>query len=257
MRGYGGRVPAASHPVEPSFSRARALARVTALPSVGSTFDVVDASAPTLATWATLDQRAGRGRLGREWVAPAGRCLAASILVRPTASEDAWGWLPLAVGLALAETIEPLVPGARVGVKWPNDVLVDGAKVAGILCERRGDAVIVGVGVNLVLEPAELPTDRATSLRIAGATGSAGDLADAVLAGVLRGLAGAVDLADVALHERIAARCSTLGEHVRVLLPGDRTLVGTATGLGSAGELDVDVDGRIERVSAGDVTHVR
>ncbi|MFC7431132.1 MULTISPECIES: biotin--[acetyl-CoA-carboxylase] ligase [unclassified Agrococcus] len=250
-------MPAAPMPTDPSFPRARALARVTALPSVGSTFDVVDASAPTLATWATLDQRAGRGRLGRQWVAPAGRCLAASILVRPTASEDAWGWLPLAVGLALAETLDALVPDARVGVKWPNDVLVGGAKVAGILCERRGDAVIVGVGVNLVLEPAELPTDRATSLRIAGATADAPELADAVLAGVLRGLGDASDLADPALHARIAARCSTIGAHVRVLLPGDRTLVGTATGLGPAGELDVDVDGSVERVSAGDVTHVR
>lgn len=246
--GYGGRVP---------FESARALAPVTVLPSVGSTFDVVDAAAPSLSTWATLDQRAGRGRLGREWVAPAGRCLAASVVVRPTASADAWGWLPLAVGLALAEAIDPLVPSATVGVKWPNDVLVDGRKVAGILCERRGEAVVVGVGVNLVLEPHELPTDRATSLRIAGAEGDADALADAVLAGVLRGIQGATDLDDAALHARIVARCATIGEQVRVLLPGDRTLVGIVSGLGPAGELDVDVDGRVERVSAGDVTHVR
>ncbi|GAA2171678.1 biotin--[acetyl-CoA-carboxylase] ligase [Agrococcus versicolor] len=236
---------------------ARSIADVTSLPTIGSTFDAVDEAAPTLSTWATLDQRAGRGRLGREWVAPAGRCLAASILVRPSAAEQAWGWLPLLVGLALAETIDPLVPGARVGVKWPNDVLVDGGKVAGILCERRGDAVVVGVGVNLLLERHELPTDRATSLRIAGATGDAASLADAVLAGVLTRIAQEHDLADASLHARIADRCSTIGALVRVSLPGDRTLVGTAVGLGPAGELDVDVDGRIERVSAGDVHHVR
>ncbi|WP_175414082.1 biotin--[acetyl-CoA-carboxylase] ligase [Agrococcus sp. SGAir0287] len=239
------------------FESARSLAPVTVLPSVGSTFDVVDPRAAALSTWATLDQRAGRGRLGRAWVAPAGRCLAASILVRPTSPPDAWGWLPLAVGLALAEAIDPLVPTATVSVKWPNDVLVDGAKVAGILCERRGDDVVVGVGVNLVLTPDELPTDRATSLRIAGARGEAEELADAVLAGVLRGIRDASDLADARLHERIAGRCSTLGERVRVLLPAGRDLVGTASGLGPAGELDVDVDGRRERVSAGDVQHVR
>ena len=239
------------------FESARALAPVTVLPRVGSTFDVVDADAPALSTWASLDQRAGRGRLGRAWIAPAGRCLAASILVRPAAPPDAWGWLPLAVGLALAEAIDPLVSFGSVAVKWPNDVLVDGAKVAGILCERRGDAIVVGVGVNLVLAPEELPTDRATSLRIAGASGEAEALADAVLAGVLRGLRGAADLADERLHARIAARCATIGAAVRVLLPGDRDLVGIATGLGPAGELEVDVDGRRERVSAGDVHHVR
>ena len=133
------------------FPGAARIAKVVELDSIASTFDAVDERDPHLTTWATLDQRAGRGRLGREWVSPAGKCLSATVLVHTRRMpEDALAWMPLAAGLALAEALDPLVAD-RAGLKWPNDVLVDGRKVAGVLCERRRSAVAVGCGDHLTL----------------------------------------------------------------------------------------------------------
>ena len=170
------------------FPGAARIAKVVELDSIASTFDAVDERDPHLTTWATLDQRAGRGRLGREWVSPAGKCLSATVLVHTRRMpEDALAWMPLAAGLALAEALDPLVAD-RAGLKWPNDVLVDGSKVAGVLCERRRSAVAVGFGVNLTLAREELPTPHATSLTLEGAEGSAPVLADAILWHMLRSL---------------------------------------------------------------------
>ncbi|KAA6430864.1 biotin--[acetyl-CoA-carboxylase] ligase [Agrococcus sediminis] len=230
---------------------------VVELGTVGSTFDAVDDRAAHLTAWATLDQRAGRGRLGREWVAPAGKCLAATVLVRTKGlGEDAVAWLPLAAGLALAEALDPLVAD-RASIKWPNDVLVDDRKVAGILCERRSTGVAVGFGVNLTLTADELPTDRATSLTLEGAEGTAPVLADAILWHVMRSLDALLPaLGSDALRTAVAAGLSTIGRHVRVSLP-DGELTGTAVGLGPGGELQVETDDGIVDVRAGDVVHVR
>lgn len=239
------------------FESSRLIVPLTALPTVGSTFDVVDTAAEHLATWATLDQTAGRGRLGREWVAPAGRCLAASILVRPSVPEHQWSWLPLAVGLALVQAVDPFVAG-RARLKWPNDVLVGERKVAGILCERRGDAVVVGIGVNLTLDEASLPTDSSTSLALEGADGTAEALADAVLHDTLQGLRDLVpQLGSEPLRTAIERHCVTLGSHVRVALPDGSSVTGTATRLGPAGEVELDTDAGPQSFSVGDVTHVR
>jgi BirA family biotin operon repressor/biotin-[acetyl-CoA-carboxylase] ligase len=239
------------------FPGAARAATVVELGTVGSTFDAVDERAEHLTTWATLDQRAGRGRLGREWVSPAGKCLAATVLVRTKRlGEEAIGWLPLAAGLALADALDPLVAD-RASIKWPNDVLVDGRKVAGILCERRRTGVAVGFGVNLTLGADELPTAQATSLTLEGAEGSAPVLADAILCHMVRSLDALLPaLGTEALRAAVAADLSTIGRDVRVALP-DGELVGRAVGLGAHGELQVGTDDGIVDVRAGDVVHVR
>ncbi|GAA3597258.1 biotin--[acetyl-CoA-carboxylase] ligase [Agrococcus terreus] len=239
------------------FPGAARVSTVVELGTVGSTFDAVDDRAEHLTAWATLDQRAGRGRLGREWVSPAGKCLAATVLVRTKRlSEDAIGWLPLAAGLALADALDPLVAD-RARLKWPNDVLVDGRKVAGILCERRSTGVAVGFGVNLTLTEAELPTDASTSLTIEGADATAPVLADCVLAHVIRSLDDLLPaLGTEPLRAAVAASLDTIGRDVRVLLPAGE-LRGRAVGLGSHGELQVDDGSGIVDVRAGDVVHVR
>jgi BirA family biotin operon repressor/biotin-[acetyl-CoA-carboxylase] ligase len=230
------------------FPGAARVANVLELGTVGSTFDAVDERAEHLTTWATLDQRAGRGRLGREWVSPAGKCLAATVLVRTKRlREEQIGWLPLAAGLALADALDTLVAD-RASIKWPNDVLVDGRKVAGILCERRRTGVAVGFGVNLTLSRDELPTEHATSLTLEGAEGTAPVLADAVLCHVLRSLDG--------LLPALGAELATIGRDVRVALPSGE-LRGLAVGLGPGGELQVDAGDGIVDVRAGDVVHVR
>lgn len=114
------------------------------------------------------EQTEGRGRQGRTWTAPAGKALLYSAVVRPL--EPRHMLLPLAVPLAVAETAEQLAPGIEAGVKWPNDVLVGGRKLAGVLIEARprdGWAVI-GVGLNLTIAEHEFPAElRATATSLA------------------------------------------------------------------------------------------
>lgn len=98
-------------------------------------------------------QNAGKGRQGKAWVSPAGN-LHASTLVRLQAGDPPAPTLALVAAVALHETVAPHAPGAQI--KWPNDLLVDGAKLAGILLERQGDAVVIGFGVNLACRPADL-----------------------------------------------------------------------------------------------------
>ena len=130
-------------------------------------------------------QTAGRGRLDHEWHAARGENLTFSVVLdAANASPAEVATLPLVVGLAVARYVSSLLGGAAdVSVKWPNDVLVGGRKICGILCERNGDAVIAGVGLNVNQTdfPAEIAV-RATSLRLA--TGSPFDR-DGVLNGVV------------------------------------------------------------------------
>ena len=125
------------------------------------------AGAPGGTVVTAVEQTAGRGRQGRSWTAPPGKALLYSALLRPL--EERHLMLPLAVPLAVCEAAEALRPGLACGVKWPNDVLVDGRKLAGVLIEARprdGWAVI-GVGLNLTVAPNEFPPelrDTATSI---------------------------------------------------------------------------------------------
>ncbi|QDZ16408.1 biotin--[acetyl-CoA-carboxylase] ligase [Humibacter ginsenosidimutans] len=219
---------------------------------------------PEFSVLATDVQTAGRGRLGRVWTAPDGTMLAVSVLLRPTSagirSADALGWLPLLAGLAMSRALRIL--GATTELKWPNDVLIAGRKVCGILCEVvDDDAVIVGSGVNLTLSSTDLPVPTATSLLLEGAAHDA----DAVLAAYLSELrslyeafgAASGDAVVGGIKDAVSADCSTLGKSVRVELPGADTLSGVARSLDDDGRLVVDVDGRLTAVAAGDVTHLR
>ncbi|WP_448664370.1 biotin--[acetyl-CoA-carboxylase] ligase [Sphingomonas sp. CJ20] len=106
--------------------------------------------------WLRADrQTSGRGRQGRHWVSPAGN-LFASTLVRLRAIDPSPATLALVSAVALEEAVSVFLPGGRVTLKWPNDLLVDGAKLSGILLERSGDAVVIGFGVNLAHYPDDL-----------------------------------------------------------------------------------------------------
>src|SRR5215472_4664985 len=126
---------------------------------------------------AAEEQTAGRGRMGRAWVSPPYAALTFSLLMRPDVPPARRGWLPLLAGVAVATAVTELT-GVQARLKWPNDVLAGEAKLAGILAEAVGDAVVVGIGLNVSTEPAELShllaapgpgTLPATSLRAAGA----------------------------------------------------------------------------------------
>ena len=127
--------------------------------------------APEGAVAATGEQTEGRGRLGRKWQAPAGTSLLFSIVLEPPVPPERLAELSLVAGAAVAEAIASET-GLRTTVKHPNDVLVGGRKVAGILAEAAAGRVVLGVGVNVSQSEAELPDDagtRPTSLSIEGA----------------------------------------------------------------------------------------
>jgi BirA family biotin operon repressor/biotin-[acetyl-CoA-carboxylase] ligase len=252
-----------------SFERSRATgAAVIVLDRTGSTnVDLLAAAAdsPHLTTLVTLDQTAGRGRLDRTWSAPAGQALAASVLVRADLSPEARAWLPLVAGTAMRQAVAALLPDRAVGVKWPNDVLVDGRKVCGILAQVAPDgSVVIGAGVNLTIPADVLPTPVSTSLLVEGADAPAPELADSVLSAYLESLREAVDAlvtggaAAAGVRDTVRASCETIGRVVRLELPDGTSVVATAEGLDDAGRLLVTgEDGGRSAISVGDVTHLR
>ena len=206
-------------------------------------------------------QSAGRGRHGRQWSAPIRSQIVVSVGVGADGvPADRWGWLPLATGLAIVDAVGETT-GTRVGLKWPNDVLVgaDGGKLAGILAEVASPApvIVVGVGLNVTMTAEEAPDPRATSLSQIGAgtvdrTPLAGSLLrhlDARIAG-WRG-------ADRGLAEDYRSASVTIGSQVRASLPGDQVVEGAAVDVDELGRLIIDTAGGPVRVSAGDITHLR
>ncbi|MEU5739998.1 biotin--[acetyl-CoA-carboxylase] ligase [Streptomyces tendae] len=214
------------------------------------------------------EQSAARGRLDRQWTAPARSGLFFSVLLRPAEIPVArWGWLPLLTGVAVATGLSR-VAGVDTALKWPNDLLVtvgdEERKAGGILAERAGnDGVVIGVGINVSLRADELPVPRAGSLALAGAVNTD---RDPLLRGVLRSLedwygrwrgAGG-DPAASGLQETYAAGCATLGRMVRAELPGDRSLVGEAVAVDGDGRLVLATEAGVqEPVGAGDIVHLR
>lgn len=264
------------------------MGRVDVLDEVGSTNELlVDAVSgrthgqdlaagawPDLSLVVTGHQSAGRGRLDRVWTTEPGTALTFSVLLRPA---DGHGravapqhlpWLTLLMAEAVVEALEQLA-GAGARIKWPNDVLVGGQKVAGLLAGLvpdpvRAPAVVLGTGINVSQE--ELPVATATS--VLRATGRGLERA-AVLEAVLRAFvpryrrfcadAEAETRAGGPLRQRVAARMDTLGRAVRAELPGGgAALTGTAVGLGEHGGLLVrTAEGAEHEVTAGDVVHLR
>ena len=216
-------------------------------------------------------QSAGRGRsTGRQWLAPAGSSLAISVLLRPAKSAaltpNAFGWLPLLAGLAMARAVGSFIPAEKVAVKWPNDVLVAEQKISGILSELLPDlsGVVIGAGINLTQSKDDLPVETATSLAIEGGTDFSSDQVLAAYLGELRALyARFVEFGGNAeasgLRAEVAERCGSIGRRVRAVMPGDQELTGVGVGLDETGRILIQPDGQRElfAVSAGDIIHLR
>ncbi|MGW1990733.1 biotin--[acetyl-CoA-carboxylase] ligase [Embleya sp. NPDC001921] len=207
-------------------------------------------------------QVAGKGRLDRRWSAPPRSGIAVSVTLAPNEVPVArWGWLPLLAGVAAAAAVSR-VAGVRALLKWPNDLLVGERKLAGILAERAGAGVVLGIGLNVSLREEELPVPTATSLLLAGAESID---RDPILRAILRELedwytrwrlAGG-DARTSGLLAAYTDACATIGRRVRVELPADRTLEGPATGIDDDGRLLVTTTDGPTAVGAGDVVHVR
>lgn len=240
---------------------------------VGSTIEVVDSTGSTNADLAaraaepgivgtvrvTTDQTAGRGRHARVWSAPRGGQVAVSVVLDAGERAERLGWLSLATGVAAASAIESAT-GVRPTLKWPNDVLVDGKKVAGILAEyipaSTGSVVVVGIGINTDMTADDLPVPTATSLLV-----ESGDPVDvaALVAEYLSALADTpwpTDVDEVA--RRYRDRCDTLGRRIKLSLPDERSVEGVAEDVDGEGRIVVRTDdGQRFTAAAGDVLHLR
>ena len=205
------------------------------------------------------EQQAGRGRLGRSWQAPPRSSVLMSVLVRPDLPARSLPLIPLLTGVSVVESTRA-VGVVSSALKWPNDVLVGGRKLGGILVERLDDAVVIGIGINVTLRAEERPVDTATSLAMEGGVTDREPLVKELLRSFSRryraflAAAGAPD----ALMPAYRAVCETIGADVRVELPGGRTVTGRAIDVDDGGQLVVEDDtGATASWSAGDVTHVR
>lgn len=267
------------------FLSAAGIPRLDVVDSTGSTnADLLRAVASDPAAWTDLSvltaeyQTAARGRLERHWEAPPLSSVSVSFVLRPVNAEgrplptDAYSWLSLIAAVALRETLLETA-GIPAELKWPNDVLVRGRKIAGILAQLGplvGGAVpvVLGTGLNVTLREEDLPVPTATSVGLESPTTSdRTELLKSYLShfAVLyrsfcnadgdpaAGLAGGPSL-----HKRVESVMVTLGRQVRAQLPGDHEIIGHATRLDEYGSLlVVDRDGREHVVTAGDVVHLR
>jgi len=258
---------------EPAFDRARFGARLTTRrlgrtllvrAETGSTNDDAwDAAAAGAADGTAVvadHQSRGRGRDGRTWVDAPGRALALSLLLVPGCDRGAFATAPLVAGLALARGLDAL--GVDAELKWPNDLLLAGRKLAGVLCERRrlaggGDAFVIGTGVNVAQRADEFPPELAggaTSLHLAGHTGITREDVAAAYLNALEPLWAEHHEGDAsAALDAWRARARFWGRAVTVRTPSG-ALVGEALALAADGALVVrTAAGDDVRVLAGDV----
>jgi BirA family biotin operon repressor/biotin-[acetyl-CoA-carboxylase] ligase len=238
---------------------------VEVVDSIGSTNAALVAAAAEDAPEGTVlvaeHQEAGRGRLDRVWTSPPRAGLTVSVLLRPDVPAARRAWLSLFTGVALAEAVAEAA-GVRASLKWPNDLLApDGTKLAGILAETAGRAVVVGVGLNVSTTADELP-GTGTSLTLV--SGADVDRA-AVLLAFLRAferryrdwVRAAGDPVASGLARDYLAWCSTVGTTVTVTLPDGSTLEGVAEAVDWDGRLVVRGPAGPVALASGDVRHVR
>lgn len=193
-------------------------------------------------------QTAGQGRMGRQWQSPAGSSLSLSISTSRFLANP--GWLTLLTALAVRNMLAK--SGIAAGIKWPNDVHVDGKKICGILATITEGFAIIGIGVNLRQQSQDL---NAVSLAELGVELDA-DSAAAQIGIELLELLERFELNSTAVRLEYAKASITLGNKVRAELPGGEEIIGVASEIAPGGEL-VILTPEPQVVSAGDVWHLR
>ncbi len=253
--------------IEPAFEHATSRFRLEIHDELGSTNDLCIARARSgepdgLAVLARR-QRAGRGRFGRAWQAPSGN-LNLSVLLRPRATfgagQAASGWLALLVAVALWRTVADALGGsAGLLIKWPNDLLLDAGKLAGVLIEagetggaKRNDWIVVGIGVNITNAP--LLAERRTACLAERITPPAPEmLAGALLGELAKALASFEAGGGAALREAWLAAAHPVGSTLHVSLGDGVSIEGRFAGLAEDGALLLDRGNAIEAIRSGDV----
>jgi BirA family biotin operon repressor/biotin-[acetyl-CoA-carboxylase] ligase len=198
-------------------------------------------------------QSGGRGRQGRDWASPPGN-LYVSTLVRLRPSDPPAATLALVAAVALDEAMRVWLPvGTLLTIKWPNDLLIGGAKLSGILLERAGDAVVVGIGVNLAHHP-DLSDRAATSLAAHGASVDAATLLDTLAETFARWLARWRGEGLAPVRARWSERAHPPGTALNVRLPDGEAIDGLFERLDAEGALILRLaDGTTRVIHAADV----
>ena len=195
------------------------------------------------------EQTAGKGRQGRQWVSPQGNFFGSTVVELQPGDPPA-PTLSLAAGLALIEAVDVAAPNRPLMLKWPNDLLLGGDKLAGVLLERSGDRIVAGFGVNLASAP-PLPDRMAASLK--GAVTAHG-FAPLLAASFARLLALWRSSEPPALAQAWLARAHPIGAPLTVHISPDESFSGRFDGIEPDGALRLRTDHGIEIVRAGDVT---
>ena len=221
---------------------------VHAVEEIDSTQSALKSSSPKHGDVIVAEyQSAGRGRLDRTFEAQPGSALLFSAYIEQRRHRDEWGFIPLLVGLSVAEVL-----GIEFYTKWPNDILSDGGKVGGILCEVHGDGIVIGIGLNVSMTEEELPVPTASSILLTvGRAPDRNELLPAILKEIAFNLAeweSGEDLIDDYLDSS-----ATMGKRVSVQLPDGQSLEGIAAGISNNGELLLDSG---EVISVGDIIHL-
>jgi BirA family biotin operon repressor/biotin-[acetyl-CoA-carboxylase] ligase len=205
-------------------------------------------------------QEQGRGRLGRTWVSPEGGAYC-SIMLRPTRSPAEIPQLSLVAGLATAEAIRELT-GLSPSIRWPNDVLINDLKVAGILVEARNNAVVVGIGINVTTDPADLPPNSTSLQRCLTPSQKVSDTFPVEIAGqVYRRVLAWYDVWSrsgfAPIREALRPWIGFFGQPVH-LTAGTEWFEGTASDLDEQGRLLVRLDSGLSRAfDVGEVALLR
>ena len=197
-------------------------------------------------------QSAGRGRLDRKFDSAPHVALLFSFYIEPQ-RVDAWGWIPLIAGTAVARTLNQQSQTNSFLTKWPNDVLASSGKVSGVLCERYKDGIIVGIGVNVSTQVDELPVESASSIFIESGVELDRNQLLAALLSEFQELFERWDRGED-LTASYRALSQTIGLEVRVIAPDSSERSGIAIGVDSEGRLKLESG---ELISVGDVVHLR
>ena len=201
-------------------------------------------------------QTQGRGRHGRNWQSPLGN-LYMSFLLTPKRAKSEWAPLSLVLSLALAEALETHIASRRVQLKWPNDVLVDDKKIAGILLEVEGDAVIIGMGVNILVAPEV--ADGWASTRLADTSKvEADEFRDGLVACLEKTITIWQEQGFAPFHAPWQKRAAFLNRPIQFEDVGAHSLNGIFRGINEDGMMRLETeDGKTRTLTAGEVVGLR
>ena len=198
-------------------------------------------------------QSSGRGRLDRSFIAPASSALTFSIYIEPKVEREEWGFITLLAGLSVHEALHHLDPQIEISIKWPNDLLIGSKKFVGMIAQATDKGLVLGIGINVGMNPDELPVESATSLSIE-------EFAildrNAILAAIINHFEINLEMweNDQSFLAQYRAASSTIGSDVEVTLPGGEVISAKALNISNTGALLLD-NGR--EITVGDVVHLR